>query len=75
MVGSHLKLEDAKEQVRRLKAQGLTKELTPEIYTYPGSMYFAVAVGSYLSESEAKQLREKAISAGLPQETYLWKLP
>ncbi len=74
IVGSHLKSEDAKEQVKQLKAQDLSKEFNPEIYTYPGSRYFAVTVGSYLPESEAKELKEKAISAGLKQ-TYLWKLP
>jgi hypothetical protein len=75
IVGSYKKLENAQKQVetlQKLEAHGFK----PEIYTYPGSKYYAVTIGANLTFEEAKELKERSQSFGpiIPKDTYLWRL-
>jgi len=74
IVGSHLKLEDAERQATSINHD--MKGFHGEVYEpYGENPYYAVVIGANLSLNEAKDLKNKAIKAGLPRDTYLWGLP
>ncbi len=74
IAGSHLKIEDAQQQVQQIINK--SQEFTPEIYKpYGDNKYHAVVIGGYLTKIEARKLQKKAIEAGLPKDTYLWTFP
>ncbi|MBI5287187.1 MAG: SPOR domain-containing protein [Deltaproteobacteria bacterium] len=74
IVGSHLKLEDAKRQAHLINQED--KGFKAEVYApYKGNPHYAVVIGANLTYEEAKELRQKAIAAGLPKDTYLWTFP
>lgn len=74
IVGSHLKLEDAKKQAYRIN--NTQKSFHAEVYDkYADNQYYAVVIGANLIYEDAKQLRKKAIDNGLPKDTYLWTFP
>jgi len=77
IVGSYEKLDNAQGKVELLEKQKVEAEgYKPEIYTYPGSKYYAVTIGANLSYEEAKILKDKAQSRSraIPKDTYLWSL-
>ena len=69
IVGSHLDVKDANNQVKQLEE----KRYLAEVYLpYRTSRIHAVVIGTNISLSEAKKLRKQAIKDGLPKDTYLW---
>ena len=69
IVGSHLHVEDAIAQANRINDK--YHEFKAAVYEpYGNNPYYAVVIGANLTQSEAKDLREKAVSAGLPKDTY-----
>ncbi|MBI5749602.1 MAG: SPOR domain-containing protein [Nitrospinae bacterium] len=74
IVGSHLKMEDAKKQAQLIAKEW--KDFKAEVYApYGENLYYAVVIGANLAREEAQQLRQKAILAGFPEDTYLWTFP
>jgi len=72
--GSHLTREAAQKQADEINRSG--KGLTAEVYAPFGeSKYYAVVIGAGLSQEEAWTVRQRALLAGLPKDTYLWALP
>jgi hypothetical protein len=73
IAGSHANLEDAQKQAASINQMG---RFHAEVYApYGQNPYYGVVIGENLTLNEAKDFRNKAIKAGLPQETYLWALP
>jgi hypothetical protein len=74
IVGSHLRLEDAKVQ-----ADGINKKyrnFKAEVYEpYGENPYYAVVIGANLTQSEAKVLRDNAIKEGFPKDSYYKTFP
>ena len=74
IVGSHLKLEDAQKQVQQILRK--TKDFKPEVYApYGDNKNYAVVIGANLALIDARQVKKKAIDAGLPEDMYLWTFP
>jgi hypothetical protein len=74
VVGSHLKFEDAQKQVELINKEW--KDFKADVYEpYGENIYYAVVIGSNLTREEAQQLRQKALLAGFPEDTYLWTFP
>lgn len=74
IVGSHLKLEDAEKQAASINHE--MQGFHAEVYSpYGQNPYYGVVIGANLILNEAKALKNKAITAGFPQDTYLWALP
>jgi hypothetical protein len=74
IAGSHLKIEDAEKQAQRIN-DGYGN-FHAEVYDrYRENPYYAVVIGYNLSYKEAASLKQKAVEAGLPRDTYLWKYP
>lgn len=72
IAGSHRTQEAAANQAREFRRKGFEAEVYAP---YGGNPYYAVVIGAQLTQAEARQLRLKAITAGLPQDTYLWTFP
>jgi hypothetical protein len=74
IAGSHLKIEDAQQQVQQILNK--SKDFKPQIYEpYRNTKYYAVIIGEHLTKIEARKVQKKAIEAGLPKDTYLWTFP
>lgn len=74
IIGSHLKLEDAQKQAEQIHQKW--PDFKPEVYSpYAGSKYYPVVIGADLPYQQAEKLRQGAIAAGLPKDTYLWAPP
>lgn len=74
IAGSHVTQEAAEKQVRQIRDN--YRDFSAEIYApYGGNPYYAVVIGAQLTIQDAKQLQQKAISAGFPKDTYLWTFP
>jgi len=72
--GSHPTKQAAQKQADAIN--GSRKGLAAEVYEPFGeTKYYAVVVGAGLSKVEAKIVRERALLAGLPKDTYLWTFP
>jgi SPOR domain len=70
ITGSHTSSKKAQTQVNRLK----NKKFMAKVYQpINGSKHYAVVIGANLNMKDAQALRKKAISKGLPKDTYLWK--
>lgn len=75
IIGSHLKLEDAEQQVKDIIKNEKWKDFKPEIYEpYGDNQYYGVVIGANLTQKEAVELKKRAISLGLPKDTYLWDI-
>ena len=72
IAGSHLTLQAAENQVAALHKRGFPADVYAP---YGGNPYYAVVIGAQLTREEARQLRAKAVRAGLPGDTYLWTFP
>jgi hypothetical protein len=71
IVGSYLKLEDAKKHEQLIAKEW--KDFKAEVYApYGENLYYAVVIGANLTREEAQLLRQKALLAGFPEDTYLW---
>ncbi len=77
IVGSHPTLEDAKKQVQELEEKGFAaKGLKGEVFAPNGkNQFYSVVIGANLTQTEAQQLRQRAIAEGLSKDTYLWTFP
>jgi predicted nucleic acid-binding protein len=74
IVGSHLKIEDAKKQAQLIAKEW--KDFKAEVYApYGENLYYAVVIGANLTHEEAQKLRQKALLAGFSEDTYLWTFP
>jgi hypothetical protein len=74
IVGSHLRVEDAKAQAYR--SNGKFRDFKASVYEpYGDNPYYAVVIGANLTQSEAKALRDKAVSAGFPKDSYYKTFP
>lgn len=74
IVGSHINSGDAVKQAEEINQK--MPDFHAEVYApYGGNPYHAVVIGSNLTLNKAKELRKKAVAAGLPKDTYLWTLP
>lgn len=69
IAGSHLREDDAQVQAKEIRSIGFEANVYEPS---EGKKYYSVVIGSFLEYSDAKQLRQKAIEAGLPKSTYLW---
>lgn len=73
IVGSYSSQENAERSVKQIEREFGPKGFKPVVYApYGGNPYWAVVIGSNLSSQEAQQLQQRAITAGLPKDTYLW---
>lgn len=74
IVGSHLRIEDAKKQAE--SANSKFKDFKAEVYAPLGdNPYYTVVIGANLTQSEAKRLRDSAVQAGFPKDSYYKILP
>lgn len=74
IAGSHPKVEDATAQAGQITQSG--KGFTAEVYApYKENRNYAVVIGSNLILEEAQRLRQKAVTSGLPKDTFLWTFP
>jgi SPOR domain len=74
IVGSHLQLEDARKQAE--KVNRTYPSFHAEVYApYGDNPYYAVVIGPNLTQDEARALRDRAIQAGLPKDTYYKTFP
>lgn len=74
IVGSHLKLEDAEREAQQIAEE--KKGFKAKVYApYGENPYYGVVIGDYLTYEQAEQLRQQAIAAGFPKDTYLWTFP
>ncbi len=74
IVGSHLKIEDAKKQAQLIAKEW--KDFKADVYApYGENLYYAVVIGANLNYDEAQKLRQKALLAGFSEDTYLWTFP
>lgn len=69
-VGSHKDEADADEQVKELALKGYEAVVHPP---FGNNEYYGVAIGSYVTLEQARELRRVALQDGLPKDTYLWK--
>jgi hypothetical protein len=79
IAGTAPTLQDAQESARIMAAQVpqalLLDDLRAEVYEPSGGFrYYAVVLGANLTLSQAEALRERAVAAGWPSDTYLWRL-
>jgi len=74
IVRAHRNLEDARKEAQEInqKGQGFNAELYS---TYGRDSSYEVVIGANLTYEEAQKLRQQAIAAGFPRETYLWTFP
>lgn len=69
IVGSHERYEQAEQQVEKLRH----KNYRAKIYKpYMFSKHYAVVIASNVTQKEAKKLKKRAISDGLPKDSYIW---
>lgn len=74
VVGSHLTQDAAEKQARHIRDN--YPGFAADIYApYGGNPYYAVVIGAQLTQQDARRLRQQAISAGFPKDTYLWTFP
>ncbi len=74
IAGSHQNVEDARAQAEQITRRG--KGFKAEVYApYSGNPYYAVVVGAYLARDEAQQMQQKAVTSGLPKDTFVWTFP
>lgn len=74
IVGSYLHLESAKAQADQINAG--YEEFKASVYEpYGYNPNYAVVIGANLTQSEAKALRDKAVKAGFPKDTYFKTFP
>lgn len=75
VIAGSFRTQDAAEQ----RAQEIRRRypgFSAEVYApYGGNPYYAVVIGALLTQEEARNLQQKAISAGFPKDTYLWTFP
>lgn len=73
IAGSYSSQENAERSAKQIEREFGPKGFKPVVYApYGGNPYWAVVIGSNLTSQEAQQLRQRAITAGLPKDTYLW---
>lgn len=70
--GSHLSEESANKQAEELRKRGFSADV---YLPYGGNPFYAVVIGGQMTRSDAQALQQKAITAGLPKDTYLWTFP
>lgn len=74
IVGSHLRVEDAQAQVDSINEK--YQDFKAEVYEpYGENPYYAVIIGTNLTQSEAKALRDKAVKEGFPKDSYYKTFP
>ncbi|HEB36127.1 hypothetical protein LCGC14_0953040 [marine sediment metagenome] len=74
IVGSHPELEDARNQAHQIDQRG--EDFEAEVYApYDDNPNYSVVIGANLTYEEAKELKKRAIEAGLPKDTHLWTFP
>ncbi|WP_434362554.1 SPOR domain-containing protein [Parasalinivibrio latis] len=69
IAGSHKTEVAAQYQVQQLARQGYTAKV---FEPFGDSEFYGVMIGSWLTLSEARQLRKQALADGLPSDTYIW---
>ena len=73
IVGSHLDVNEARRQAAAINAAGRYRAT---IYApYRDNPYYAVAIGSHLTQAEARALRDQAVRDGLPRSSYFQTFP
>lgn len=70
IVGSHTSENAATQQANDLRAKNYDARVYPP---FKNKDEYRVAIGAYLSLQQARQLKDRAIKDGLPQNTRLWK--
>jgi len=74
IVGSHQRLEDARKQAEKVNREH--PGFRADVYApYGDNPYYAVVIGGNLTEKEARALKDRAIMAGLPKDTYYKTFP
>lgn len=74
IVGSFADLENAKRQADSINSSN--QEFKAEVYApYGDNPHYLVVIGSHLTQSEARELRDKAIHTGLPPDSYFKTFP
>jgi SPOR domain len=74
IVGSYQQVENAQKQADQINQQH--PEFKAEVYEpYGDNPNYAVVIGANLTQSEAKALRDRAVKAGLPTDSYYKTFP
>ncbi len=69
IAGSHMTEVAAQRQAQQLARQGYAAKV---FQPFGDSKFYGVMIGSWLTLSEAQQLRQQALADGLPSDTYIW---
>jgi hypothetical protein len=72
IAGSHPSQESANKHAEELRRRGFSADI---YLPYGGNPFYAVVIGAQITRSDAQAVQQKAISAGLPKDTYLWTFP
>jgi hypothetical protein len=76
IVGSYTSREAADKAAKKIEKDFGAKGFKPEVYApYSGNPNWAIVIGANLTSDEAQQLRWRAVTAGLPKDTYVWTFP
>jgi len=73
IVGSYSSRENAEKAAKKIEAEFGSKGFKPEVYApFSGNPNWKVVIGSNLTAEEAEPLRQRAVTAGLPKDIYVW---
>jgi hypothetical protein len=72
VAGSYLDKSQAEQRALQLRRKGFEADV---YLPYGSNPYYAVVIGAQLTAPDATQLRNRAVTAGLAADTYLWTLP
>src|SRR5262245_32066888 len=74
IVGSYLDVKNAKKQAEYFNTK--FKDFRAEVYApYGDNPNYAVVIGAHLTQPEARKLRDRAVAAGFPKDTYFKTFP
>jgi hypothetical protein len=74
IVGSHLSLADAEIQAKNINGKFIGYKAN--VYApYQSNPYYAVVIGSHLTQDEAARLRDQAVRDGFPKNSYYKTFP
>jgi hypothetical protein len=74
IAGSYLDLKNAKNQAEHFNTT--FKAFRAQVYApYGDNPYYAVVIGSHLTQHEARKLRDRAVAAGFPKDSYFKTFP
>jgi hypothetical protein len=73
IASSHNTIDDARMTADGLRGRGFTLQIYEQSGGYPYP--YAVVIGANLTEADARELRDRAMLAGLTPHVTVWQLP